>query len=234
MTLRLLDHAVIDCSMPIEEHWRFAPTITYREGTGKGGCAFHNTALAMSAHGFTHVDAPRHIDPDGGWLAEVPLQSIMGPAVIIDVSAAGDNAPIGTELLSGAEVREGDILLLRSDHERRWPTTTPEYWTRAPWLTRAAAEWVRAAGVSAIGYDFPQDRGIRADYVDDWTPAAELDDDWPCHRILLAAGIPQIEYLTNLAAIKVTRCTFAAVPLRVPRSDGAPVRALAFVPDEGD
>ncbi|GAB3744577.1 cyclase family protein [Microlunatus parietis] len=162
----------------------------------------------------------------------MPLQSIMGPAVIIDVSAAGDNAAIGAELLSGTDVRLGEILLLRSDHERRWPTTTPEYWPRAPWLTRSAAEWVRAAGVSAIGFDFPQDRGIRADHADGWVPAAELDDDWPCHRILLAAGIPQIEYLTNLAAIRAERCTFAAVPLRVPRSDGAPVRALVFVPEE--
>lgn len=231
MPLRLLDHQVIDCSMPIEEHWRFAPTISHRELTAKGGCRFHSTALTMGAHGFTHVDAPKHVDPAGGWFDEVPLESIMGPAVVADVSALGDNAAIDVEHLARTPVRPGDILLVRSDHESRWPTTTPDYWTRAPWLTRAAAEWALAAEVSAIGFDFPQDRGIRADYADDWVPAADLDDDWPCHRILLARGVPQIEYLTNLAAITRPRCTFAAVPLRLIRADGAPARALAFLPD---
>jgi kynurenine formamidase len=88
---------------------------------------------------------------------------------------------------------------------------------------------VRECGVKAVGFDFPQDRGIRADYDPDWSPSADPLDDWACHRLLLTQGVLQIEYLTGLTAIPGDRCVFASVPLKLTISDGAPVRALAFI-----
>ncbi|QCR19790.1 cyclase family protein [Agrococcus sp. SGAir0287] len=230
----LLGHRVVDCSMPIEPHWRFAPTIEHATVMAAGGCRFHSTRLEMGAHAFTHVDAPWHVADDGARMSSVALADVTGEAAIADVSWLGDDAAIRAEHLATADVRAGDILLVRSDHASRWPTTTPEHWTRAPFMTRDAAAWVLDAGVTAIGFDFPQDRGIRAEHDAAWAPAADPVDDWPCHRILLAAGVLQIEYLQGLDRIPHGRCVFAAMPLRLTESDGAPVRAVAFVPLDDD
>lgn len=222
------DERAIDLSMPIEEHWRFAPTIDYVDQQ-TAGCAFHSTRFAMGAHAFTHVDAPWHVDPDGPPLESDHLDRLWGAAVIIDVSALGPDRPITADDLRAAAATPsaGDIVLIRSRHQDRCPTTSADYWTRSPWLTADAARWLADTAVAAVGYDFPQDRGIRAPYVDDWQPTT-VEDDWACHRLLLQRGIPQIEYLTNLGAVTDDRCLFFAVPLRFARSDGSPVRAFAF------
>ncbi|SDS84900.1 cyclase family protein [Microlunatus soli] len=218
----------IDLSMPIEPHWRFAPTIDYTEQQ-TAGCAFHSTRFTMGAHAFTHVDAPWHVDPDGIPLGPDHLEQLWGPAVIVDVSGLGADQPISEAALRAAapEITPGDIVIIRSRHEDRHPTTSAEYWTRAPWMTAEAVRWLATAKIAAVGFDFPQDRGIRAPYDTDWQPA-ELDDDWPCHRLLLHNGIPQIEYLAGLGAISLDRCLFFAVPLRFAHSDGSPIRAFAF------
>lgn len=223
---------LIDLSMPITDHWRFRPSISHRSADAYGQ-PFHNTDLAMGAHGFTHVDAPSHVLSDGTPLGEVDLGRLWGEAAIIDVSALGDNAQLSAEDFDrlGHAVSDGDIVLIRSNHELRHPTTEPEFWTRSPWLNASAARWLRDRSVRAVGYDFPQDRGIRAAYIDDFDVHAEgQPEDWACHHFLLEAGIVQIEYLTNLWSIPGDRVEFYALPMNIPQSDGAPTRAFAIAP----
>lgn len=224
-----LDQQAIDLSMPITEHWRFAPTISYHE-VNPPGCSFHSTKFSMGAHGFTHVDAPWHVDSDGHALQSADLNQLWGIAKVIDVTSVGENDIIDAAALqaSAPSIDAGDIALIRSSHELRFPTTQREYWTRAPWMGRDAALWLLEKNVRAVGFDFPQDRGIRSDYVEDpWVPGDPLDD-WPCHHLLLPRGVFQIEYLQNLAAIRGESCLLFAAPLRFSRSDGSPVRAFAL------
>ncbi|HEY9290931.1 MAG TPA: cyclase family protein [Microlunatus sp.] len=219
---------LVDLSMPIEPHWRFAPEISYTESE-TAGCAFHSTRFSMGAHAFTHVDAPWHIDDDADALDTGHLSRLWGVATVCDVAAIGPDRPITADHLAQntPPLTPGSILLLRSRHAERFPTTDPDYWLRSPWLAADAARWVQQQGVTAIGFDFPQDRGIRAPYDDDWRPGAP-DEDWACHRLLLTRGVLQIEYLTNLGAITGDRCVFFAAPLNFSRSDGSPVRAFAI------
>ena len=219
---------LIDLSMSIEDHWRFSPTISFTE-RNVAGCAFHSTAFSMGAHGFTHVDAPMHVDPQASPLLAGDLHRFWGTAKVLDVSRCGENVAITRADLeaTGVEILPGEIVLIRSNHELAHPTTTPEYWTRAPWMSREAVEWLRSHDISMIGFDFPQDRGIRSDYDSSWI-AGDLLDDWPCHQILLTSGVFQVEYLCNLAAIEETSCTFFAMPLNFANSDGSPVRAFAM------
>lgn len=223
---------LIDLSMPITDHWRFRPTLSHRSAETYGQ-PFYNTDLAMGAHGFTHVDAPLHVLPDGAPLGEVDLSRLWGEAVIIDVSALGDNAQLGAAEFDrlGGDVRAGDIVLIRSNHERRHPTTEPEFWTQSPWLDASGARWLLERSVRAVGYDFPQDRGIRAAYVEKFEVHEDgQPEDWACHHFLLESGIPQIEYLTNLWSLTANRVEFYALPLNIPESDGAPTRAFAITP----
>jgi predicted enzyme related to lactoylglutathione lyase len=54
----------------------------------------------------------------------------------------------------------------------------------------------------------------------------------PAHTKLLAAGIPIVEHLTNLAELPVTGATFTAVPPKIRGLGTFTVRAFAVVPDD--
>ncbi|MFX5705351.1 cyclase family protein, partial [Acinetobacter baumannii] len=56
---------------------------------------------------------------------------------------------------------EGEILLLSPGWDRRRDYRTRDFWLDAPYLTRAAAEWLKARKPTALAFDFPQDYPIR-------------------------------------------------------------------------
>lgn len=226
----MANRELVDLSMPVEHHWRFALRLAHRDHEA-AGCAFHSTDVAMGAHAFTHVDAPWHVTPEGARMRDVPPDRLWGEAAVLDVSDLGADAALDADALRerGGHVRPGDIVVLRSDHERRYPTTDARYWTAAPYVTGSGAGWLREREPAAVGFDFPQDRAIRAGYLPDFAAhPGGADEDWACHRILLTAGIPQIEYLANLHAIGADRTLLFALPLRLEDADGAPVRAFAL------
>jgi arylformamidase len=221
---------VVDLSMNVEEHWRFKANVAYRQAV-TANFSFHSTDVSMPAHAFTHVDAPWHVYDDGETMADVGVDRLWGEAAIIDVSDLGDNVPIDAQALGrrSGDLHSEDIILLRSNQESRNPTTTREYWTEAPYLTESGATWLLETGAKAVGFDFPQDRAIRSEYVDHFEPhPAGISGDWPCHHILGKAGVIQVEYLTNLSALSASRVLFFALPIKIGASDGAPVRAFAL------
>ena len=48
------------------------------------------------------------------------------------------------------------------------------------------------------------------------------------HIELLLKGVPMFEYLCNMTEIRRDRVEFIGLPLKLPASDGAPVRAIAL------
>lgn len=217
---------VIDLSTPIAEgHFRWPVERRLLKSHDRG--PVQATWAGWPVHGFTHMDTPRHFDPEGFTTDAVSVDMVVGEAAVVDVGAAGANAPIEPALLdaAGAHVRTGDIVLLRAGWDRVESIRRKEFWTRAPWVTEAAARWLLARRIRAIGYDFPQDHCIRHLVLGDRTPAREEN---VTHVVLLCNGVLMFEYLCNLGAIAGARTFFAGLPLKLPGSDGAPVRAVAI------
>lgn len=219
----------IDLSMTIEPHWRFKPEFGEKE-ISKPEFIFHSTILHMGAHAFSHCDAPFHVDPSAATIDVMPLTDFFGPGAVVDVSDLGDDAALTREVLEErvAHVRPDDIVLLRSSHALRHPTSTREFWTRSPYVTASAAELLAELRVKAIGFDFPQDRAIREDYDPDFVALERPVEDWACHTLLLPHGVGQIEYLENMEAITTPRIMVFALPLKVAGADGGPARVVAF------
>lgn len=214
---------IIDLTMPVAPHWRFPMTLEQIQAHERGDI-FQASRLSLGVHGFTHVDAPRHCVPGGPTIESVPLETVCGPARVLDVSHAGPNHGIGPEELAAAgAVDAGDLILLRAAWEKRVDYTTRDFWLQAPYLTRAATEWLAERRPRAVGFDFPQDFVIRE--LVSRQPALE---EFPTHELLLARGIILIEYLVNLSAIPGPTTLFMAAPLKVPGSDGGPARAMAI------
>lgn len=235
MTL-LSDYRIVDLSMLIEPHWRFKPEFGFKE-LPKPEFTFRSTVLvSYGTHNFSHCDAPRHVSQDLSTIDELELDRFCGEASLIDVCDLGDNAPLTREVLAErtAAVRPGDIVVLRSNHEQRHPTTEVEYWTKAPWLTRSGAEYLLELGVKATAFDFPQDRGIREDYDPEFVRSDDSVEDWACHSVLLPKLVLQVEYLANLADISQDRFLFFAMPLKIKGSDGGPARVYVLEEKESE
>jgi arylformamidase len=216
---------IIDLSMPIEDHFRW-PVERRIKGDQAKGDVFQATWIGVTVHGFTHMDSPRHCVAGGPTTDDVPLEQTIGDATVFDLEPVQPNEAITPERLMEAAklLRPGDIVVMRSCWEQQRSPKTEAFWTDAPYLTRAAAEWLLARKPRAVAFDFPQDYPIRLLLKGETRPLEEN----VTHDVLLRNGVILIEYLSNTAALVEPRSWFCCLPLKVPGADGAPARAIAI------
>jgi kynurenine formamidase len=162
----------------------------------------------------TYLDTPFHRYDNGFDLARLLLEKVADlPTVVARVvDSPGRGVDVGA--LSALDVT-GRAVLLHTGGDRHWGT--PQYAEDAPFLTEAGAQWLvdhRAAlvGIDAVNIDDIDSGGAR-----------------PAHSILLAAGIPIVEHLTNLAEVPPSGARFSAVPPKIAAFGTFPVRAFARI-----
>lgn len=218
---------IVDLTVPVENHFRWAVDRRLRADFANGD-DFQITWVGWTVHGFTHVDAPRHMVPGGPTTSDLALESLVGEAAVVDLTAVAANEEISVETIAraGSHIRDRDIVLLKTTWDRRASLATPEFWTTAPYMSRGACEWLLGRRIRAIGYDFPQDYPIRGLLAGAKAPLAEF----VTHDVLLRNGVIMIEYLCNLGALAGPRTELYALPLKIPDADGAPARVIAIEP----
>jgi kynurenine formamidase len=109
----------------------------------------------------------------------------------------------------------GRAVLVHTGFDRYWRTDA--YLHDNPFLTLDAVELLAAAGVALVGID-----SLNID--------ATVDPERPAHSILLRAGIPIVEHMTNLGAIPVHGARFTAIPAPIRGTGTFPIRAIAVLP----
>lgn len=212
--------------MPIEEgHIRW-PVKRDLLSDFDDGALFQVTRLSTTCHGFTHMDAPRHMVPGGDTMTELNLDRVVGTAAVIDISDIQPNEEITAERLDRAasHLQPGQIALFRScwDEQRDWHDEL--FWRDAPWLSEQACHWLLERKPTAIAFDFPQDWTIRLLLDGEVRPINEHVS----HDILLRGGITLIEYLVGVRQITSKNTFLCALPLNLPDADGAPSRVIAI------
>ena len=219
---------IIDLSFPIRPHFRWKVEPTLRSSHARGDL-FQSTILTISCHAYTHVDAPVHFLPGDRDIASMPVDQWIGEAAVVDLTHLGDNGEVSASELEAhaGHVRRGDIVLLRTDWPRKVSVASEKFWRDAPYTARSGCDWLVRRGVKAVGYDYPPDQCIRTTI---FAPATKVErSECVTHDVFFPAGITVIEYLTNLDRIRVPRCRFLALPLRIEGADGSPVRAVALI-----
>jgi arylformamidase len=168
-------------------------------------------AIALSVHSGTHVDGPRHV-VDGPGAGELALEAFMGPALVVDVRdlIAGDPPLVPASALDGVLAADTPRVLFRT-RDAIDPAMFPE---RVVGLSPALARRLADEGFVLVGTDAPS--------VDPVT-SRELE----AHRVLAAAGIPNVENLV-LSGVQAGRYTFVGFPLPLREADSAPVRAVSI------
>jgi arylformamidase len=164
--------------------------------------------MRLGTHTGTHVDAPLHFIDDGPGVDRLPLDALIGPALVADARAApGD---IDAAALAALGVPAGtERLLLRTRNEGLWDRTA---FTRDfVGVAEDAARALAGAGVRLLGIDY--------------LSIAPSADPAPTHRALLEAGVVIVEGL-DLRAVPPGPCELVCLPLRIEGADGAPARVL--------
>lgn len=177
------------------------------------------TLLQMGSHTGTHMDAPRHILPDGCGLDQLPPSQFCGRAAVIDVSHFAPGSCITAEFLRSQNgyLRCAEYALLYTGWEKKWGTEaflSEEF----PVLDEEAARYLVSCGLKGVGTD-----AISIDRMS--------DSRLPIHHILLRDSVMSIE---NLCLKKVRGredFLFFVLPLKFEDADGAPVRAFADLRD---
>jgi arylformamidase len=217
---------LIDLSTPVRTgHFRWAVDRRFvkTHDTGAGQA----TWAGWNLHAFTHMDSPRHVDPDGFTTDAITLDMTVGPGAVVDVSDVPANTAIGVDRLAaaGAHLQPGDFALIRTRWDERASLDTEDFWRLAPWMTAEGSIWLRERGIKAVGFDFPQDHCIRYFITGEKRPPLP---EHVTHYHLLARGIIMFEYLCNMGALRQPRNQVIGLPVKIPDSDGAPARVIAM------
>ena len=174
----------------------------------QGKSEFLIASLHLCGNTGTYVDSPLHRHRGATDLAGLPLERVAHvPVVVLDARALG--RAVGPQFFKGIDLR-GKAVLVRTDFSQHW--RTERYGRENPFLTADACELLVSAGAAFVGID-----SLNIDDVDDLVR--------PAHTILLGAGIPVCEHLTNLSALPAEGGRLHAVPIAWRGGATFPVRA---------
>jgi kynurenine formamidase len=211
-----------DLSIPLYHNCPGWPTYKMTEFNYEavhGNDGFIAERINMNTHTGTHLDAPFHFFPEGKTIDEIPLESFIGRAWIVNLTGIKARTGIGPEVLEKKldKVQKGDIVLYCTGWSGK-RGYSPEYYHDWPWLSKEGAELLLAKGVKGVGTD-----GLSAG---GWYEGTGR----PCHEVLLGQGIWIVEELIFPQELLTHEsCTFTAVPLNLRGFGGSPTRAYAVV-----
>jgi kynurenine formamidase len=187
-------------------------------------------------HTGTHMDAPVHwlSGKDGLDISQVPLRSLVAPAVVLDVAervAGNPDFVLEIEDVRNWEAEHGPLpdggwLLYRTGWDARSGDeaeflNADENGSHTPGISPECARWLAeqspltGLGVETVGTDAGAAPGF--------------DPPFPCHDMLLGAGKFGLTQLQNLAKLPATGSVLMVSPLPVVGGSGSPARALALV-----
>jgi kynurenine formamidase len=207
------------------------------DGIAEGGYYYASNRYSAADHGGTHLDAPRHFAEGRQSADEVPLERLIGPACVIDVSAAASADPDYLLQVSDIEAWEaehgrieaGCIVLLNTGYARFWPDR--EDYLGTSLRGTEGVENLHFPGYSEASARVLAERGIAAAGIDTASIDYGQSKDFLVHRFLYARNIPGFENVAGLDALPPTGAYVIALPMKIAAASGAPLRMIGFTPD---
>lgn len=233
---------IIDLSYAFDAETVYWPTAQpfhlEKDFEGETEHGFYYSAYRYSAaeHGGTHIDAPVHFARGRQSTDQIPLEQLIGPAVVIDVTKQCErdrDYRITVEDFLLWERRQGrlpsgTIVLLRTgfgkhypDRKRylgtdeRGPAAVPKL--HFPGLHPDAARWlvtnrsIKAIGLDTASIDFGQSTKFES------------------HQILFEKNIPAFENVANLDKLPLRGFAVIALPMKIRGGSGGPLRIIAVL-----
>lgn len=187
-------------------HWPGDRPFTYEVAATKEQTGSANVGkITTSVHMGTHVDSPFHFDNDGITIEQIPIETYIGKAKVIDVSSYHTITP---DVLRDYDLDGVERLLLHTS----LPNNPKHFPEEIPLLHPSIAAYLASKGVLLLGIDMPSVDPITSKSLD-------------THHALHKHGIHILENLM-LDEVPPGSYELVALPLRIAGADGSPVRAV--------
>ena len=210
---------------------------TQMNGITPAGFYYSSNAYSAPEHGGTHLDAPIHFAAGKQTADQIPLENLLGNAIVIDVSEKAlknrDYLISVTDIenwekKSEKNIPDGSIILFRTGYGQYYPDRLKTFGTdqkgadavpllHFPGIDPAATEWlttkrkIKAVGIDTPSIDFGQSK------------------DFKTHQILLGKNIPAFENVANLDKLPTEGAYIIALPMKIKNGSGGPLRIVAWV-----
>ncbi len=203
---------IYDISVPIRSGGLIYPgnpeiDITLQQAVAKGAGA-NVSAIRFGSHTGTHADASRHFFDDGQPVDQIPLERLIGPALLIGFS--DDVRAVGAEDLEAHDLKGHKRILLRTRNSAL--LSKKEFAPDYTYLTPDGAEYLVGKGVELVGIDYLSIEQFHSGHH-------------RTHRTLLAKSVVIVEGL-DLSVPPPGEYQLVCLPLRIEGCDGAPARAV--------
>jgi kynurenine formamidase len=231
---------VVDLTYAFDEQTIYWPTARRFElervahGHDAEGRWYASNDFCASEHGGTHLDAPIHF-AEGRWSTEaIPIERLIGPSRVIDVSrkcAADRDYRVQPEDILEHEarhgpIRAGTIVLIRTGFGAFYPDAKRYLGSDVrgvaenlhfPGIGEAAARALVERRIDAVGIDTASlDHGPSTDFI--------------AHRVLNGANVPGLENVANLDRLPPAGAMVIALPMKIKGGSGGPCRIVAILP----
>jgi kynurenine formamidase len=233
---------IVDLSHPFDAQTVYWPTEEgfklekEHDGVTEQGYYYASNKFFAPEHGGTHIDAPKHFSINSHTVDQIPLDQLIGDAILIDVikqSEANRDYLISIDDFTNWEktngqIPTGSIILMRTGFARYWPDRvkymgTDERGAAAvaklhfPGLSPDAARWLTTnRSIKAIGLDTPSI---------DYGQSTKFES----HQILFAKDIPAFENVGDMSALPAKGFRVIAMPMKITGGSGGPLRIAALV-----
>jgi arylformamidase len=201
---------IYDVTVPLSKELVVYPgdphvKITRRTKVNDNEAKWNLSRYTFSSHAGTHVDPPFHLIEDGVTVDKLPLELLMGPARVVEISAPYIDEAVLAEFDFTPDAR----LLFKTRNSYLW--SQKNFVKDYVYLTAGAARLLVNDGIKVVGIDYLS--------VD------KFDSEPETHMTLLSGGAIIIEGL-DLRDIEPGNYEMICLPLKVAGGDGAPARVV--------
>jgi len=218
-------------------YWPNAEGFRHRKDTWAitpGGYWYAAGDFGSAEHGGTHMDAPVHFAQGKATVDQIPVEQLIGPVVVVDITAQAARAPDyrasaqdvqDFERAHGA-IAAGTFVVFRTGWGRFWPDRKQYMGSDVPGDTAH----LHFPGVSREAAELLVQRRIRAVGIDTASMDYGPSTDFIVHQVLNGAGIYGVENVANAERLPATGATLIALPMKIEEGTGAPTRVIAILP----
>ncbi|MCH7774379.1 MAG: cyclase family protein [Bacteroidetes bacterium] len=236
------DMKLVDLTYAFDESTIYWPTEegfklkVISKGLTDNGFYYSANSFCCAEHGGTHLDAPIHFYENSKSSDEIPLENLIGKAVMIDLSEKclndRDYLIVVDDFTKwereNGNIPEKAIVLLKTGFGKYWPNRTKYMGTdekgeeavaklHFPGLHPEAAGWlvterqINAVGIESPSIDYGQSQHFKT------------------HVILAENNIPIFENVANLEMLPAKNFTVIALPMKIKGGSGGPLRIIALL-----
>ncbi len=203
---------IYDISLPIRSGGLVYPgnpeiEVTLQQAVAKGAGA-NVSSIRFGSHTGTHADAARHFFDDGQSVDRIPLERLIGPALLLGFP--DDLRAIGAADLRNHDLKGRTRILLRTRNSAL--LSQKEFVREYTYLAPDGAQYLVDNGVELVGIDYLS--------IEQFHSGHHMT-----HRILLERSVVILEGL-DLSAPAPGEYELICLPLRIEGCDGAPARAV--------